>query len=164
MLYLFFSLFVCFANVLFSAGMELVFSLVASAVQCFGFRMIIMLRKHWYFSWCWTVLTLSQRLFRLFSFPCFPTEQVLKKQLTQNGQRDIPHERTSCPVYKLGGVVQERSITAQQSVHSVPAQSGGGEHWYSASFISLGFYSSVSYVYLPCCSYCDYYYYIIIIF
>lgn len=75
-------------------------------------------------------------------------QEAMREQPTQTGQKDTPHHSTSYPGYKLGRIVWERSITSQhQSVHSVLAQSGGGEDLYSASLISLGFYSSLSHMF-----------------
>lgn len=51
---------IVYNGVLLSAGTgELLFFQAAGTVLCFGFSMRIMLVTHWYFGYCWAVLTLN---------------------------------------------------------------------------------------------------------
>lgn len=58
-------------------------------------------------------------------------EGAFLAQVTQSGQKDIPHHRTSCPVYKLGelpGRGASRSVGMESGIWSA-----GGEYLYCAS-------------------------------
>lgn len=59
-------------------------------------------------------------------------------QLTQTGQRDIPYHRMSCPVYKLGGVGQKLSISAQEGEGHWSVD-GEQLYWALFHFVPLGF-------------------------
>ena len=97
--------------VLVLAGIELIFFIVASMGQCFGFVLKTVLITQRCFSYCWAGLTQSQGLF------CFspqPTSEQAEGgtrswegtqpgQLTPTDQKDIPDHMTSCLAYKAGG-------------------------------------------------------------
>ena len=100
-----------------SAGTELIFSLVAGTVLCFGFRLRTMLVTHRCFSCCSVALTLIKD----FSVShALPVRRVTRSQeeaetghLTQTSQRDIPYHSTSCLAYKLDVVTPKGLITAR---------------------------------------------------
>ena len=118
--------------VLISAGIELIFFLVAGTVLCFGFRMRIMLITHRCFSCCWAVLTLVKDFSASHALPARSWEGAQPGQLTQTGQRDIPYHVTSCSVYKLGGVSWEMVTAARELAGH---WSVGGEQLRCASLI-----------------------------
>lgn len=57
-------------------------------------------------------------------------------QLTPAVQKDIPHHRTPCPVYKLGELARRGRMLLREGL-------GMGVQLYCASFVLLGFYSSL---------------------
>lgn len=77
----------------------------------------------------------------LFSVPCSPSEAAQPGQLTQNGQRDIPHHRMTRSVHKLGGAACEPPISAQEEAGH---QSVSGESIHAAPFVSVGSSTSLS--------------------
>ena len=97
--------------VLASAGIELIFFLVAGIVLCLGFSIRRMLITHWCLQLLLSSVQTKSRIFQLL----MPSQQegwrgtrswegTQPGQLTQTGQRGIPYHVTSCPVYKLGTV------------------------------------------------------------
>lgn len=93
------------------------------------------------FSCCWALLTLNQGLF---SFPSAAASRCTRSwedawpgQLTQTGQRDIPYQRTSCPIYKPGEICSRRANCVFGWAGYWPS---GGKQLYWALFVFLVFF------------------------
>lgn len=80
------------------AGMELIFSIAACMMQCFGFVLKIVLVTHQCFHCCWTVLT--QHWAGWGGWGARVRKRTEAGQLTPAHQRDIPHAMMACSAIK----------------------------------------------------------------
>lgn len=131
-----------FSIALVSAGIELIFFLVLG-MMCFVFTMRIMLITCWCFGYCSTVLTQKHGLEWPMLCLWADAEEAGRDPVQESWPKVAKgrfHNRTSCPVHKLGSVGWELPVPAGERVGHCSVSSYTVDHLFLSDFNSLSLF------------------------